>query len=135
MDVFYDGAQHMKFKRMMLAAAAFGVFLTNAQAWSAFLKVSVYALLPGDDETPMQSFVHAVTLSCLSIPALAVLLRINTIISSMRILRPPWTYGERSAPQRRGTANRGAGDTPPTQQPTTRLQHLQPGRPRRRAEA
>lgn len=80
MDAFYEGAIQMKFKQMLLVGAAFGVFLTNANAWSDLLKNSVNSVIPEKDNTILHSAVNAIILSFISIPALCLLFKLNIFL-------------------------------------------------------
>jgi hypothetical protein len=70
----------MNFKKMMIIGATFGVFLTNATAWSSLIKALVNTVVPGEDDSILKLSINAIALTCISIPALCFILKINLMI-------------------------------------------------------
>ena len=85
MNDFYESGERMRVGHMMVLSATFGVFLSNATAWSDALHAAIDLAFP--HEGVASALVSASVLTCVSIPLLVGLIRISTMLQTVDVSR------------------------------------------------
>tara|TARA_B100001778_G_C18582070_1_gene627957 strand:+ start:607 stop:921 length:315 start_codon:yes stop_codon:yes gene_type:complete len=85
MEAFRNSAVNHNYTSTFIIGSTFGIFLTFGNAWADFLKESVVAIIPENDNLVIQSFVYALSASFISLLLLCYINYMQKIILSKRL--------------------------------------------------
>ena len=81
-DNFRTAAQNYQVRSTLVIGASFGIFLTFGQAWSEFIKESIIAMIPQDQENEfVKATIYAIGATMICTIAMFAIIKLDTYCS------------------------------------------------------